>query len=114
MRQWMGMVSCQAGIDSLGVLELRNLLSAKFGVHLPATLVVDYPTIHALSAHLVSFANAQGSSRPPHVMQGGRSATSITDGGDLMSVAAELDNLVAEVLGSPIGQHQPLVEVCCR
>ncbi len=39
----------QAGLDSLGAVELRNAVSAKFGVALPATVAFDFPTTKALA-----------------------------------------------------------------
>lgn len=43
----------EAGLDSLGAVELRNALSARLSLpDLPATLTYDYTTIQALAAHL--------------------------------------------------------------
>lgn len=39
----------EAGLDSLGAVELKNVLSARFGVQLPATLVLDHPTALAIA-----------------------------------------------------------------
>ena len=39
----------EAGLDSLGAVELRNSLAARFSVDVPATLTFDYPTIAALA-----------------------------------------------------------------
>ena len=43
----------EAGLDSLGAVELRNALAARFAENLPATSIFDYPTADALASYLV-------------------------------------------------------------
>jgi len=43
-----------AGLDSLGAVELKNALEARVGLQLPGTLVFDYPTASALSSFIAS------------------------------------------------------------
>lgn len=43
-----------AGLDSLGSVEFANVLSRRFGMQMPGTLVFDYPTVNAVAAFLHS------------------------------------------------------------
>ena len=51
----------EAGLDSLGAVELRNSLSSAFGVDLPPTAMFDYPTIAALARFLETAAGGAAS-----------------------------------------------------
>ena len=47
----------EAGLDSLGAVELRNALGTRFGItELHATVTLDYPTMAALSRYLLTLA----------------------------------------------------------
>ena len=35
----------EAGLDSLAAVELRSAISSRFGISLPATVALDYPTV---------------------------------------------------------------------
>jgi len=42
----------EAGLDSLGAVELRNGLATLFAVELPATVTFDHPTAAALGTYI--------------------------------------------------------------
>ncbi len=44
----------EAGLDSIGAVELRNAVSTKFGIELPATVTFDQPTVQDLAHFLVA------------------------------------------------------------
>lgn len=44
----------EAGVDSLGAVELRNKLEANLATELPATVTFDYPTTSALASFLAT------------------------------------------------------------
>jgi len=53
-------MALQAGLDSLGSVELRNALSARFSLEFPATAVFDYPSVAALAGFIARQLAAAG------------------------------------------------------
>ena len=48
----------EAGLDSLGAVELRNALASLFAVDLPATVTFDHPTAVALGTFIAGLYHA--------------------------------------------------------
>ena len=55
----------QMGVDSIGMMELRQSVNDGFGVNLPATALYDYPTTLELAQHLKSQSGRKGMSEHP-------------------------------------------------
>jgi acyl carrier protein len=54
-----------AGIDSLGAVELRNMLQEQFSIELAATVLYDYPTIAEISGHVASLCSPAAQDKQP-------------------------------------------------
>jgi acyl carrier protein len=87
-----------AGLDSLGAVELRNALERAVGVDLPGTLVFDYPSARALASFLAAqlggdeaaLAEAETGALAASGRHGGRRSrrSSCGSGGKLRAAAA--------------------------
>ena len=49
-----------AGLDSLGAVELRDAVNAAVDMELPSTVVFDYPSVGAMSGFIVSQMHPEG------------------------------------------------------
>ncbi len=98
----------QAGLDSLGAVELRDAIERGFGVSLPATAVFDHPTVSQLAAFISHMQlpgrPAQGGIRNLQADDALRPTASAT-------VLPRLRAMLADILGLPVTDDQPLVEV---
>lgn len=73
----------EAGLDSLGAVELRNDLTSRLKMELPATLTLDYPSIAAVATFIKPLLQANTSAPAP-------ASPSISTISDVLSVSFQL------------------------
>ena len=93
----------EAGLDSLGAVDLRNALGARFGVELPATATFDFPTVLAMAAHISAMLDTARQVAAPQ-WPGSAIAAPGSDFGEPTSAAVQVVGLSCVYPG----QHQPL------
>ena len=118
----------QAGLDSLGAVDLRNAVAARWSLPVPATLAFDFPTITSLAQFVASKSPRPAPAQVPclaglaqarrqglevakakacHVQA--QSTPIVTD--TSVEVLPRLLSMIASILGAEVAPDQPLMEV---
>lgn len=100
----------QAGLDSLGALELRNALQQETGVSLPATFAFDHPSIASMATFFANHARYM-SAQPFQDLRGLQEASVQLQPQDLLP---QLQAMVQDILGDSVAANRPLMEVSLR
>lgn len=112
----------EAGLDSLGAVELRDTLASQFAIDVPATLVFDHPNAAGIAAFLssrMSLTQPPISTWPtavPTPSAAGKSAGDITahlatqPGPDKDEVVGIILGMLQELVGSQPQPSQPLMD----
>lgn len=95
----------QAGLDSLGAVELRNAIASTFGVNLPATAAFDHPTLGHMAAFVVTSRQLQAASTAMERPLLPSTEMAYAD------VSARLRAVVSTTLKKRVPDDQPLMEV---
>ena len=116
-----------AGLDSLGAVELRNSLAKSAGMELPGTLVFDYPSAGALAGFLetqmASLADVEDEDddsseveprapRRSRRMQkrSTRPGAGLAVSGQATAIRSQVLDIVSAVLGVTVGSEEPLMD----
>lgn len=95
----------EAGLDSIGAVELRNAVSARFGVELPATVTFDYPSADALARYVVQHTAVKGQENE-QTGQASSVQTPVQRMPNHRHIAAQLAATVSELLGFDVPADQ--------
>lgn len=116
----------EAGLDSLGAVDLRNALGAAFGVDLPATVTFDYPSAAELSKLIArkampatapsvppaaAWASGAGGSRAAMWQQRYMKSSAAAPAAGESEIVAAVLTVTGQVLGCEIEVTQPFMEV---
>jgi 3-oxoacyl-(acyl-carrier-protein) synthase/acyl carrier protein len=95
----------EAGLDSLGAVELRNALAQAVGMDLPGTMVFDYPTVGSLAGYLQQQASQAEVETTSEVSSDGYASSSFAgeDAVPVMIYSALCDGSVGAVGRYPEG-----------
>ena len=116
-----------AGLDSLGAVELRNSLAKSAGMELPGTLVFDYPSAGALAGFLEtqmaspadvededddSFEVEPRAPRRSRRLQKRsiRPGAGMAVSGQTTAIRSQVLDIVSAVLGATVGSDEPLMD----
>lgn len=95
----------EAGLDSIGAVELRNAVNTKFGIELPATATFDYPSADALARFVVQQTDPMSQSFG-HQQQQPTQVVAARPMSDQRHIAAQLAATVSELLGFEVPADQ--------
>ena len=85
----------EAGVDSLGAVELHNKLEAKLGIELPATVTFDYPTTAALASFLATRMSSAQPDQPDDLLASAQPRSQ-------ESVQQEIQEILRTMLGTEV------------
>ena len=95
----------------VGAVELRNTLQSRLDAELPATLTFDYPTISALAGYLAAnHAASMGVDGGTGRSAAAAAAAPQAGAARIEELLAELQGIVAGMLGAEVAPDQPLME----
>merc|ERR1712004_771790 len=79
------------GMDSLELVRVRNKLISEVGMELSPTLLLDYPTVEDLKAHLDSLRGLDGRSEIEDDIESEADSSTISVGWDTIGVPELLE-----------------------